>query len=118
MKPEKELLHGPALAAALKVLDSGPQTGHQVVSRLRTECPEALSQGAAALFALLYYFEGHGLVRASWMDTPHGPRRCYCLTDRGRHRLETEVQHWRSLARLLGRDNAPPAGSELEDRHG
>lgn len=102
MRAEQQLLRGPALAAVLKLLEQGPQSGYQLAVSLRTACPEALALGEASLLALLYFLEAHRLVTGQWQTTERGRRKAYALTDHGRHRLAAEAKHWRALASLLG----------------
>lgn len=109
MSPEHQLLHGPAIPAVLKLLEQGARSGYQVAASLRTDCPEALSQGEASLYAVLYHLEAHRLATASWSDGPQGRRRVYELTDRGRQRLADESRQWQALATLLGQ---PPEAIE------
>ncbi len=102
MRPEHQLLHGPALAAVLKLLEGGPQTGYQLALQLRSSCPEALVLGEASLYGLLHYLEAHRLATASWQPCDGGRRRMYSLTQRGQHRLADECRHWKALAGLFG----------------
>jgi DNA-binding PadR family transcriptional regulator len=102
MRAEHQLLHGPALAAVLKLLDRGPQSGFELAAQLRSACPQALALGEASLYALLYYLEAHRLATASWQQANGTRRRTYSLTERGRHRLADESRHWQSLATLFG----------------
>lgn len=103
MSPEHQLLHGPVIPAVLKLLEQGSCGGYQIAVALRADCPEALSQGEASLYAALYYLEAHRLAAASWSEGPQGRRRVYGLTDRGRQRLADESRQWRALAPLLGK---------------
>lgn len=107
MRPEQHLLRGPALAAVLKLLEQSPQSGRQLLVRLRADCPAALAQGDASLLALLYYLEAHQLIISQWTITSRGRRRTYWLTNQGRHRLSVEVGHWQALAPLLEGEAAP-----------
>lgn len=101
MRPEQKLLHGPALAAVLKLLELKPQRSHELASQLRLACPEALALGEASLLALLYYLEAHHLATAAWRETAAGRRRSYAITERGRRRLAADTRQWQSLAPLL-----------------
>jgi DNA-binding PadR family transcriptional regulator len=103
MRPEQQLLHGPALAAALKLLERGPQSGYQLAAELRAECPQALAQGEASLLALFHYLEAHRLVAGVWQETDRGRRKMYTLTDHGRDRLAAETRQWQALATLFRR---------------
>jgi PadR family transcriptional regulator PadR len=112
MRPEHELLHGPALAAALRLLELGPRSGYQLVMQLRSSCPEALALGEASLYALLHYLEAHRLASASWQEINGTRRRTYLLTEHGRQRLADECRHWEALVTLLGQqDNPVPAAA-------
>jgi DNA-binding PadR family transcriptional regulator len=116
MRPEHQLLHGPALAAVLKVLERGPQTGFELAGQLRSVCPEALTAGDASLYALLYYLEAQRLALGSWREGNGSRRRTYALTPRGRHRLDHELRHWKSLAPLFADSHevGPPSTASRE----
>jgi DNA-binding PadR family transcriptional regulator len=102
MRPEQVLLHGPTLAAVLKLLERGPQGGHELAGQLRASCPQALSLGEASLYALLYYLEAHRMVTASRCESDGPRRRTYAITQRGRHRLDEQCRHWEALQPLFG----------------
>jgi DNA-binding PadR family transcriptional regulator len=112
MSPEHQLLHGPGMAAVLKLLEQGPRSGYQLAAALRTDCPEALVQGDASLYALLYYLEAHRLATASWSDVAAGRRRVYELTERGRQRLANENRQWQALAKLFAQSAAVAGGAD------
>jgi len=94
------------LLSLLAELDR-PMYGYEIIKEL-----EARSQGyfrfkEGLIYPRLHELERQGLVRSEW----HGEegtrrRKFYAITDRGRRRLEEEVQGWQSLAeqvnRLLG----------------
>ena len=106
MRPQHQLLHGPALAAVLKLLEPGPQSGYQLSARLRVACPQAITLGEASLYALLHYMEAHRLVSAAWSETDGQRRRSYQLTEHGRRRLDEETRQWQSLTPLFLDSNA------------
>lgn len=114
MRPEQQLLRGPALAAVLKLLEQGPRNGRQLLVQLRADCPAALVLGEASLLALLYYLEAHQLIISQWTITSRGRRRTYWLTNHGRHRLSVEVGHWQALAPLLDGETPPAEHAERE----
>jgi DNA-binding PadR family transcriptional regulator len=110
MSPEQQLQHGPAVAAVLRLLEQQPRSGYQLAAALQMDCPQALSLGEAALYAVLYYLEAHRWAAAKKPEDSSG-RRVYELTERGRQRLNNERRHWQALARLFAE---PAAGSSHE----
>jgi DNA-binding PadR family transcriptional regulator len=101
MRPEQTLLHGPALAAVLKLLARGPQDGYQLTAQLRASCPPALSLGEASVYAVLYYLEAQRLVSAAWSETDGPRQRTYTLTQQGRERLADQCRQWEALQPLF-----------------
>jgi DNA-binding PadR family transcriptional regulator len=110
VSPEQELLRGPGLAAVLKLLEQAPQSGYELAAGLRDGCPEALSQGDASLYALLYFLEAQRLVEVRCIESGQGMRRTYALTEAGRQRLAHEGRQWQSLANLFGSPSAMAVG--------
>ncbi len=101
MRPEQQLLHGPALPAVLKILERGACSTYQVVSRLRVACPEATVLGDASIVALLQHLAAQRLVASTSQPTQCGQRSLFSLTRHGQERLTEEMRRWQSLTALL-----------------
>ena len=89
-----------------------PMYGYEIIQEL-----EARSQGyfrfqEGLIYPRLHQMEQQGLLRSEWRGEEGTRRRkFYSITDKGRRRLESELQGWRAFTenvnRLLGAEMAP-----------
>jgi DNA-binding PadR family transcriptional regulator len=89
-----------------------PMYGYEIIQEL-----EARSQGyfrfqEGLIYPRLHQMEQQGLLQSEWRGEEGSRRRkFYAITDKGRRRLERELQGWRTFTenvnRLLGAEMAP-----------
>lgn len=102
MRIERELMRGAGPVAVLKLLESGPRYGYELVEALAQASDGVLAMGQSTLYPLLYNLEAQGLVRAQWRDAESTrPRKYYALTPKGRKRLAHDVEQWRAVERAM-----------------
>ncbi len=97
MKKEKkaELLQGTLELLILRLLQSGPLNGWDIMQRIGLVSGEVIKVGAGSLYPALHRLEARRLVAAEW-DVSENNRRAkfYKLTAAGRKQLEAERETW------------------------
>ncbi|HYW69520.1 MAG TPA: PadR family transcriptional regulator [Pyrinomonadaceae bacterium] len=97
MKKEKrtELLQGTLELLVLRLLQSGPLNGWDMMQRIRLISGEVIKVGPGSLYPALHRLEARRLVAAVW-DASEKNRRAkfYKLTAAGQKRLEAERETW------------------------
>lgn len=101
MRIERELMRGAGPVAVLKLLESGPKYGYELVETLSKSSDGVLAMGQSTLYPLLYNLEAQGIVRAEWRDAPSRSRKYYALTPKGKKRLAHDVEQWRAVERAM-----------------
>jgi PadR family transcriptional regulator PadR len=99
-----ELLQGALELLVLRLLQSQPLNGWDIMRRLQLISGEVLTVTAGSLYPALHRLEARGLVSAAWQLSENNRRaRVYRITAAGRRQLETEREVW---ARFSGAVNA------------
>jgi PadR family transcriptional regulator, regulatory protein PadR len=109
MRIERELMRGAGPVAVLKLLQSGPMYGYELIATLDTRSGGVLDMGQSTLYPMLYNLEAKGLIKSAWregsVDGGDGsgsrPRKYYALTDKGRRRLAADTRQWQHLAKAM-----------------
>ena len=108
-----QMRKGTTVMVILNLLDGAgePLHGYEIIRRL-----EATSQGLfrfkeGLVYPALHRMEQDGLVAGRWVGDPNTRRRkVYSVTEKGRWRLEQDVNRWRALSRnintLLGSETS------------
>jgi PadR family transcriptional regulator, regulatory protein PadR len=99
---EREMMRGAGPVAVLKLLESGPKYGYELVETLATRSDGVLDMGQSTLYPLLYNLEAQGLVRAEWREEAGArPRKYYALTAKGKKRLAHDSLQWQAVTRAM-----------------
>jgi PadR family transcriptional regulator PadR len=102
MRVERELMRGAGPVAVLKLLESGPKYGYELVESLARASQGVLDMGQSTLYPLLYNLEAQNLVRAEWRESGSArPRKYYTLTSKGKKRLAHDVAQWRAVEHAM-----------------
>src|SRR5262249_20999559 len=113
-----EVIHGDKLRGhlatmVLSTLEQGEAHGLEILRRLEAAGCGLLRLKEGSLYPALYRLEGAGEVKAVWEDQPHGRRgarrRIYCLTAKGRRKLDTGRAEWQQFVCILGGILGAPA---------
>ncbi|MBN1640249.1 MAG: helix-turn-helix transcriptional regulator [Anaerolineae bacterium] len=94
-----ELRRGTLVLTVLSQLDDR-RYGYSLAQRLSERGVE-IDQGT--LYPLLRRLEEQGLLESEWSVEGPRPRRYYVISDVGRETLQTLVEEWRALNRVLER---------------
>ena len=103
-KPEPaDLLQGTLELLALRLLQSGPLNGWEMMLRLAIVSGEVLSVTPGSLYPALHRLEQAGFVSAEWGVSENNRRaRFYRLTAAGRKQLEAERKTWERFVGAVG----------------
>lgn len=102
MRIERELMRGAGPVAVLKLLESGPKYGYQLVASLAEQGEGVLEMGQSTLYPMLYNLESQGFIKASWEEGETGrQRKYYSLTPKGKQRLASSIEQWRALTKAF-----------------
>ncbi|MFV2074391.1 MAG: PadR family transcriptional regulator [Thermoanaerobaculales bacterium] len=97
-----KLLHGTLDALILKTLHRGPRHGYAIARWLGDVTHDAIQVEEGSLYPALYRLERKGLLQAEWGRSELDRRaKFYTLTDKGRAKLEKEVQDWARFAEAV-----------------
>ena len=122
MRVERDLMRGAGPVAVLKLLETGPKYGYELIEALTDQTDGILEMGQSTLYPLLYNLEAQGLIKPKWEVADSGrKRKYYSLTAKGNKRLARDVAQWRAMARAmlhLGVLDGQPAEVGLEGGQG
>ena len=99
-------LRGHLESMVLSTLERGEAHGLEILHRLEEAGCGLLRLKEGSLYPALYRLEAAGEVKAIWESQPHGRRgarrRIYCLTTKGRRKLDAGRAEWQQFVRILG----------------
>ena len=106
-------LRGQLEAMVLSTLERGEAHGLEILHRLEEAGCGLLRLKEGSLYPALYRLEAAGAVKAVWESEPHGRRgarrRIYCLTAKGRRKLDSGRAEWKRFVQVLGPIMGAPA---------
>ena len=106
-------LRGHLETIILSTLEEGEAHGLDILRRLDEAGCGLLRLKEGSLYPALYRLEAAGEVKAVWEPAPHGRRgarrRIYCLTAKGRRKLDAGRIEWQQFVRILGGILGAPA---------
>ncbi len=98
MRIDRELMRGAGPMAVLRLLESRPMYGYELVEALAAVSDGVLDMGQSTLYPMLYNLESKKLLAASWQTADSGRRRKYYrVTAKGRRWLEAQKRQWQDL---------------------
>ena len=89
-----------------------PMYGYEIIQELETRSEGFFQFKEGLIYPRLHAMEHEGYLASEWQGNEGSRRRkFYAITDKGRRRLEEELQSWRAFAehvnRLLGVGTTP-----------
>ena len=112
MRIERELMRGAGPVAVLKLLESGPKYGYELIEALAKRTDGILDMGQATLYPLLYNLEAQGIIEAKWKTAESGrERKYYSLTAKGKRRLANDTKQWEAVTRAMRSLEILPGGT-------
>jgi len=101
MRSDPQLVKGTVRLLILKLLESEAMYGYQMIQHLEHRSEGYFRIGEGALYPLLHEMEGHGFLRAKWVEQGGRRRRYYRVTAKGKKELARRFQQWQSLSRAV-----------------
>ena len=90
-----DLLQGAVELLVLRLLQTRPLNGWDIMRRLQLVTGDVLTVTAGSLYPALHRLETRGFVSASWQLSENNRRaRVYRLTAAGRRQLESQRETW------------------------
>ena len=98
-KYERQMKKGVLDMLVLKLLESEPRYGYQIIQELKDKSGDVFSLKDGTLYPILYRLEDDGLVVSRWSEAvgKQVPRKYYEITQVGRSELKSTEQTWQSI---------------------
>lgn len=98
-KYERQMKKGVLDMLVLKLLESEPRYGYQIIQELKDKSGDVFSLKDGTLYPILYRLEDDGLVVSRWSEAvgKQIPRKYYEITQVGRSELKSIEQTWQSI---------------------
>lgn len=99
-KYERQMKKGVLDMLVLKLLESEPKYGYQIIQEMKEKSEDVFSLKDGTLYPFLYRLEDDGLVVSRWSEAvgKQVPRKYYEITQTGRSELKSIEQTWQSIA--------------------
>ena len=99
-KYEKQMKKGVLDMLVLKLLESEPKYGYQIIQELREKSEGVFLLKDGTLYPVLYRLEDDGLVVSRWSEAEgkQVPRKYYEITKNGRQAVADMETLWRHMA--------------------
>lgn len=101
MKKQKkiDLLQGTLELLVLRMLNSGPANGWDIMQRIQLVSREALKVTPGSLYPALHKLEARGLIASEWGASENNRKaKFYRITAAGRRQLEAERKAWEQFS--------------------
>ena len=100
-KYERQMKKGVLDMLVLKLLESEPKYGYQIIHEMKEKSEDVFSLKDGTLYPILYRLEGDGLVVSRWSEAVGKQvlRKYYEITQVGRSELQAIEQTWQSITK-------------------
>ena len=100
-KYERQMKKGVLDMLVLKLLESEPKYGYQIIQEMKEKSEDVFSLKDGTLYPILYRLEDDGLVVSRWSEAvgKQVPRKYYEITQTGRSELQAIEQTWQSITK-------------------
>jgi len=101
-----QMRKGTTVVAILKLLADveEPLHGYEMMQRLEARCEGVFEFREGLVYPTLHRMQREGLLESRWLGEPGQRRRkMYRITDKGRDRLQAELENWERFARGINR---------------
>ena len=98
-KYERQMKKGVLDMLVLKLLESEPRYGYQIIQEMKEKSEDVFSLKDGTLYPILYRLEDDGLVVSRWSEAvgKQVPRKYYEITQTGHSELKSIEQTWQSI---------------------
>lgn len=99
-KYERQMKKGVLDMLVLKLLESEPKYGYQVIQEMREKSEETFLLKDGTLYPILYRLEDDGLVISRWSEAEgrQVPRKYYEITEEGKRVLSDITIVWKRIS--------------------
>lgn len=97
-KSNPSFLNGVPELVILRLLANREMYGYELVRAIQVQSKDVLNFGEGCVYPILHSLEEGKLVTSRRKDVEGRSRNYYCLTGRGRGRLETLTKEWQEVA--------------------
>ena len=100
-KYERQMKKGVLDMLVLKLLESEPKYGYQIIQEMKEKSEDVFSLKDGTLYPSLYRLEDDGLVMSRWSEAvgKQVSRKYYEITQVGRSELQAIEQTWQSITK-------------------
>ena len=100
-KYERQMKKGVLDMLVLKLLESEPKYGYQIIQEMKEKSEDVFSLKDGTLYPILYRLEDDGLVMSRWSEAvgKQVSRKYYDITQVGRSELQAIEQTWQSITK-------------------
>ncbi len=100
-KYERQMKKGVLDMLVLKLLESEPKYGYQIIQEMKEKSEDVFSLKDGTLYPILYRLEDDGLVVSRWSEAvgKQVSRKYYEITQTGRSELQAIEQTWQSITK-------------------
>lgn len=100
-KYERQMKKGVLDMLVLKLLESEPKYGYQIIQEMKEKSEDVFSLKDGTLYPILYRLEDDGLVVSRWSEAvgKQVSRKYYEITQVGRSELQAIEQTWQSITK-------------------
>jgi len=100
-KYERQMKKGVLDMLVLKLLESEPKYGYQIIQEMKEKSEDVFSLKDGTLYPILYRLEDDGLVMSRWSEAvgKQVSRKYYEITQVGRSELQAIEQTWQSITK-------------------
>ncbi|MBD5473313.1 MAG: PadR family transcriptional regulator [Lachnospiraceae bacterium] len=99
-KYERQMKKGVLDMLVLKLLETEPKYGHQIIQEMKEKSEEIFLLKDGTLYPILYRLEDDGMVVSRWSEAEgkQVPRKYYVITENGREALNQMESIWKRIS--------------------
>lgn len=99
-KYERQMKKGVLDMLVLKLLESEPKYGYQIIQEMKEKSDETFLLKDGTLYPILYRLEDDGLIQSKWSEAEgrQVPRKYYEITEEGKRMLDETELVWKRIS--------------------
>lgn len=99
-KYERQMKKGVLDMLVLKLLESEPKYGYQIIQEMKEKSDETFLLKDGTLYPILYRLEDDGLIQSKWSEAEgrQVPRKYYEITEEGKRTLDETELVWKRIS--------------------
>lgn len=102
---ERQMKKGALDMLVLKLLESAPKYGYQLISEMREKSEGVFTLKEGTFYPILYRLEEDKLVESKWSKSQgkQVPRKYYMITEKGKETIPQIEKVWRQISAGVNR---------------